>query len=114
VPDLQESIHRSGVDDSETMGSVANLREIAITLIDPSGGGFECKRLISTIRGPTGSARLGADSRLRSGSGRQASAFSFIDGAQVVAQSPVSVESHFVEEKEPALRPNICLLHWPW
>jgi hypothetical protein len=33
VPDLQESIHSSGVDDSETMGSVANWREIAITLI---------------------------------------------------------------------------------
>jgi hypothetical protein len=34
VPDLQESIHSSGVDDSETMESVANWREIAIALID--------------------------------------------------------------------------------
>ena len=31
MPDLQESIHGSGVDDSETMGSVANWR-ISITL----------------------------------------------------------------------------------
>jgi hypothetical protein len=38
VPDLQESIHSSGVDDSETMGSVANWREIAILLIDPYFG----------------------------------------------------------------------------
>jgi hypothetical protein len=38
VPDPQESIHSSGVDDSETMGSVANWREIAILLIDPYFG----------------------------------------------------------------------------
>jgi hypothetical protein len=45
VPDLQESIHSSGVDDSETMGSVANWREIAIS--NNVGG---VKHFLSTLQ----------------------------------------------------------------
>jgi hypothetical protein len=45
VPNLQESIHSSGVDDSETMASVANWREIAIILTT----GSERYRLFSPV-----------------------------------------------------------------